>query len=102
MILLNFARIVSGGIVVFFPSYRLLHNMMAVWREQSLLKSIGQKKRDSDTFFHVNVLSLTDRLTIVHKIFLEPTSTIDVSTVLHEYSTEIREVWNYVALSYLN
>jgi chromosome transmission fidelity protein 1 len=44
-ILLNFARIVPGGLVVFLPSYNVLRAAMKVWEETKLLDNLRTKKK---------------------------------------------------------
>lgn len=44
-ILLNFARTVPGGLVVFLPSYKMLHNAMKVWKESKLYNNLNVKKK---------------------------------------------------------
>ena len=44
-IVVNFARIVPGGMVVFLPSYRTLENIKNLWDEKGLMNSIRSKKK---------------------------------------------------------
>jgi len=62
----NFARIVPGGMVVFLPSYRTLEKVKNLWDEKGLMNSIRNKK----------------------KVFME--STADVHELLAQYAEEIR------------
>ncbi|KAI0057841.1 DNA repair helicase [Artomyces pyxidatus] len=67
-ILLNFARIVPGGMVVFLPSYKALHQVIQLWTEAKLMDGLNTKK----------------------KVFIEPTSTTDVNSILQQYTLEIQ------------
>jgi hypothetical protein len=44
-IVVNFARIVPGGMVVFLPSYRTLEKVKNLWDEKGLMNSIRNKKK---------------------------------------------------------
>ncbi|VDB84636.1 unnamed protein product [Peniophora sp. CBMAI 1063] len=66
-VLLNMARVVPGGMVVFVPSYNFLNQVMKTWKEKKLLESLNSKK----------------------KVFVEPNTTTEVPTVLHSYATEV-------------
>ncbi|TFK48655.1 DNA repair helicase [Heliocybe sulcata] len=68
-IISNFANVVSGGMVVFFPSYSFLDQVKAVWTESKLLDKIAAKK----------------------KIFYEPRDNAEVDTVLQQYTKCIYE-----------
>ena len=43
--LLNFASIVPGGMVVFVPSYRFLHAVTAAWEASGLIEKLKAKKK---------------------------------------------------------
>jgi len=43
--LLNFSRIVTGGIVVFLPSYRTLALAMKVWTDAKIVDQLQRKKK---------------------------------------------------------
>lgn len=43
--LLNFASIVPGGMVVFVPSYRFLHAVTAAWETSGLIEKLQAKKK---------------------------------------------------------
>ncbi|KAI0260194.1 ATP-dependent RNA helicase DDX11 [Gloeopeniophorella convolvens] len=65
-IILNFSRIVPGGMVVFLPSYKVLDMVKKVWNEKGIMNSIAAKK----------------------KVFME--STADVHELLSQYAEEIK------------
>ena len=44
-VLLNLARMVPGGMVVFVPSYNFLNQVMKTWKEKKLLESLNAKKK---------------------------------------------------------
>ncbi|GBE87470.1 ATP-dependent DNA helicase CHL1 [Sparassis crispa] len=67
--LVNFASIIPGGMVVFLPSYAFLHTVMIAWEKSGLLVKIAAKKR----------------------VFSEPQESGQVETVLREYATEIHD-----------
>jgi hypothetical protein len=56
---------VKGGILVFFPSYRLLHNLLDTWRQDGLLHSI-------ESF-------------IDSEVFVEPRSAKELDDVIRQY-----------------
>ena len=49
--LLNLARMVPGGMVVFVPSYNFLRQVMKTWKEKKLLESLDSKKKVGSTDF---------------------------------------------------
>lgn len=63
-VLLNLARIVPGGIVVFFPSYRFEETVVQRWQSTKQLDEIDARK----------------------KVFREPKQSEDLASVLAEYS----------------
>ncbi|KAH9989681.1 helicase C-terminal domain-containing protein [Russula compacta] len=65
-IVVNFTRIVPGGMVVFLPSYKTLEKVKNLWEEKGIMDSIRNKK----------------------KVFME--STTDVHELLAQYGEEIR------------
>ncbi|KAI0359225.1 DNA repair helicase [Trametes cingulata] len=65
--LLNFANVVPGGMVVFVPSYAFLHAVTKVWKASGLLDKLDAKK----------------------KVFSEPQQSTEVEAVLRDYSAQI-------------
>ncbi|EPQ54725.1 DNA repair helicase [Gloeophyllum trabeum ATCC 11539] len=63
-IISNFTNVISGGMVIFFPSYSFLDKVKVAWTESKLLDKIAAKK----------------------KIFYEPRDNGDVDAVLQEYT----------------
>lgn len=44
-VVVNFARVVPGGMVVFLPSYKTLEKVKKLWEEKGILEAIQNKKR---------------------------------------------------------
>ena len=44
-IVVNFTRIVPGGMVVFLPSYKTLEKIKNLWEEKGIMDSIRNKKK---------------------------------------------------------
>jgi len=44
-IVVNFARVVPGGMVVFLPSYKTLEKVKKLWEEKGIMGAIRNKKR---------------------------------------------------------
>jgi chromosome transmission fidelity protein 1 len=44
-ILLNFANVVPGGMIVFFPSYNFLNMAKAAWQQSGMLEKLRPKKK---------------------------------------------------------
>ncbi|KAI0783751.1 helicase C-terminal domain-containing protein [Abortiporus biennis] len=76
-IIVNFANMVPGGMVVFFPSYSFLNSILSAWSTppQSTTNGTGT--------------SVMDRLKAKKRIFTEPQEASEVETVLKEYAKEI-------------
>ncbi|KAH9949242.1 DNA repair helicase [Amylocystis lapponica] len=66
--LLNFASVVPGGMVVFLPSYSFLHAVWAVWERSGLVEKLRAKK----------------------KVFSEPQDSGQVEGVLRDYAAAVR------------
>jgi chromosome transmission fidelity protein 1 len=81
-IVVNFARIVPGGMVVFLPSYRTLEKVKNLWDEKGLMNSIRNKKKARSTHLTWVLFLLSCQ------VFME--STADVHELLAQYAEEIR------------
>ncbi|KAJ3917495.1 helicase C-terminal domain-containing protein [Lentinula edodes] len=69
-IILNFTRIIPGGMIVFFPSYKFLENAKSAWALATgggYLEKFGAKK----------------------KVFFEPEDQAGVESVLQQYATAV-------------
>ncbi|KDQ62233.1 hypothetical protein JAAARDRAFT_122516 [Jaapia argillacea MUCL 33604] len=66
-VLLNLANVVSGGMVIFLPSYNFLNEVTSSWTKTGLLDKLNAKK----------------------KVFLEPRSGSEVEQVLQDYANEM-------------
>ncbi|THH20538.1 hypothetical protein EW146_g840 [Bondarzewia mesenterica] len=75
-LLLNLARLVPGGMVVFLPSYRVLNQALSVWKEGGLIHTLQFKK----------------------KIFVEPSASNEVDAILHEYTIEVQKSLKRICL----
>ena len=67
--LLNFASIVPGGMVVFVPSYGFLNAVTQKWKTNGLLEKLNAKK----------------------KVFAEPQESAQVDATLRDYAAAIRD-----------
>ncbi|KAK6454642.1 ATP-dependent RNA helicase CHL1 [Scheffersomyces xylosifermentans] len=68
---LKICQNVPGGVVVFFPSYKYLNQVLKAWKDQSY--------------------NLLNRIEKYKKVFQEPTNSSHVETVLSDYSKSIKE-----------
>ena len=44
-VLVNFANMVPGGMVVFVPSYAFLHSIMTTWEKAGVMDRLRSKKK---------------------------------------------------------
>lgn len=87
-IILNFANVVPGGMVVFVPSYSFLRQITAAWEADGTLKKLSSKKRvGSFILAEMGPLGLI----LPEQVFMEPQESSEVEQVLREYAAEIQD-----------
>eukprot|EP01084_Bolivina_argentea_P280296 479328_1 len=67
--IINFAKIICGGIVIFFPSFKYLQFVLNYWKK--------------------NISNIYKRLSQKKKIFIEPKSSTEVDGILQRYHDTI-------------
>ncbi|KAJ3483359.1 hypothetical protein NLI96_g6367 [Meripilus lineatus] len=84
-IILNFANVVPGGMVVFVPSYSFLRQITAAWEADGTLKKLSSKKRvGSFILAEMGPLGLI----LPEQVFMEPQESSEVEQVLRAKLSE--------------